>query len=198
MLHQSTRAKVFDQLLSSLARARQGKRELDIIVSFVLGDTSSEAGKMIQLLVEEGYPWDVISDLLDEDLPAYTTSLDARVPGENVVLSAYSRKRKQWVAIHRLAGGEQLTAWAATECLARRLSGLQARQRRSQRAASQTPTRPAAPQAPRPKPSPRPSPAPRAAPAVPPKPPRPPKPPIPPRPSNEDTTESDREWRILF
>ena len=159
---------------------------------------------MIQLLVEEGYPWDVISDLLDEDLPAYTTSLDARVPGENVVLSAYSRKRKQWVAIHRLAGGEQLTAWAATECLARRLSGLQARKRRSQKGTSPAAPRPAAPQAPRPtapqasRPTapqasrPKPSPVPRAASAL------PPKPPVAPRAPSDETTESDREWRILF
>jgi hypothetical protein len=127
VLHQGTKVRVYEKLLSSLGAARQGKRELDIVVSFVLGDTTSDAGKMIQLLVEEGYPWDVISELLDEDLPAYTTSLDAAVPGENVVLSAYSKKRKQWVAVQRTADGEQISAWAATECLARRLAGLKSR-----------------------------------------------------------------------
>ena len=158
---------------------------------------------MIQLLVEEGYPWDVISDLLDEDLPPYTTSLDARIPGENVVLSAYSRKRKQWVAVHRLAGGEQLSAWAATECLARRLSGLQAQRKRSQRAPSQSPARPAAPQTPQAQTKvaqtkvaqtkvAQPRPAPRAAPLV------PPKPAVPPKAPGGEKTESDQEWRILF
>lgn len=127
MLHQGTKVRVYEKLLSSLGAARHGKRELDIVVSFVLGDTTSDAGKMIQLLVEEGYPWDVISELLDEDLPAYTTSLDAAVPGENVVLSAYSKKRGQWVAVQRGAGGEQTSAWAATECLARRLVALKSR-----------------------------------------------------------------------
>ncbi len=126
MLHQSTKVRVYEKLLLSLANARRGKRELDIVVSFILGDTASEAGKMIELFVEEGYPWDVISELLDEDLPAYTTSLDAALPGENVVLSAYSKRRRQWVAVHRAGTGEQVSAWAATECLARRLAGLQA------------------------------------------------------------------------
>ena len=106
--------------MASLGRAPKGGRELDIVVSFVLGDTSSEAGKMIQLLVEEGYPWDVISELLDEELPAYTSSLDAALPGENVVLAAYAKKRKQWVAVHRRPDGGQISAWAASECLARR------------------------------------------------------------------------------
>ncbi len=126
MLHESTKTRVYEKLILSLTSARRGRRELDIVVAFVLGDTTSEAGKMIALFVEEGYPWDVISELLDEDLPAYTTSLDAAPPGENVVLAAYSKKRRQWVAVNRAENGDQVSAWAATECLARRLAGLQA------------------------------------------------------------------------
>jgi hypothetical protein len=171
VLHQSTTTKVSEKLLASLASARRGSRELDIVVSFVLGDTSSDAGKMIQLLVEEGYPWDVISELLDEELAAYTNSLDAAVPGENIVLSAYSRKRKQWAAVHRAMDGEQITGWAATECLARRLAGLQAILRdRRQRAAT-------APEA-APQPTPM-SPAPGHEPA-------------------ETSEPPESEWRILF
>ncbi|MCH6588683.1 MAG: hypothetical protein IH805_10290, partial [Proteobacteria bacterium] len=66
MIHQSTRKRVCDKLLESLGGARRGGRELDIIICYLLGDTSSEAGKMIQLLVEEGYPWNVVAELLDE------------------------------------------------------------------------------------------------------------------------------------
>ena len=122
MLNQGTKTKIYEKLFLSLTQARRGRRELDIILTFVMGDTRSEAGKMIELLVEEGYPWDVIAELLDEDLPAYTTSLDAPLPGENVLLSAYSNKRKLWVAVHRTPAGKQISAWAATECLARRLA----------------------------------------------------------------------------
>ena len=145
MLHQSTKARVYEKLILSLTNARRGQRELDIVVSFVLGDTTSEAGKMIELFVEEGYPWDVISELLDDDLPAYTTSLDAAAPGENIVLAAYSKKRRQWVAVHRADNGEQISAWAATECLARRLAGLQARQRPNAQASHTQATSPGAP-----------------------------------------------------
>ncbi len=145
VLHQGTKARVYEKLILSLTNARRGQRELDIVVSFVLGDTTSEAGKMIELFVEEGYPWDVISELLDQDLPAYTTSLDAAPPGENVVLAAYSKKRRQWVAVHRAGDGEQVSAWAATECLARRLAGLQARQGPNARTARAHAANPGAP-----------------------------------------------------
>lgn len=126
MHHQGPRTKVLDRLLASLAEAEQGSRELDIIISFVLGASSGEAGKMVELLVDEGYPWDIVSELLDHDLPSYTTSLDAALPGENIVLSAYSSRRRLWGAAHRMADGRHVMRWAATECLARRLAALSA------------------------------------------------------------------------
>jgi hypothetical protein len=118
--------KVLDRLLVSLAEADKGSRELDIIMSFVLGETSGEAGKMVELLVEEGYPWEIVSELLDHDLPSYTTSLDAALPDENIVLSVYSTRRRLWGAAHRTADGQHVMRWAATECLARRLAALSA------------------------------------------------------------------------
>ena len=126
MNYQGTRIKVLDRLLASLAEADQGSRELDIILSFVLGETSGETGKMVELLVEEGYAWDIVSEILDHDLPAYTTSLDAALPGENIVLSVYSTRRRLWGAAHRITDGQHVMRWAATECLARRLAALSA------------------------------------------------------------------------
>ncbi|MEE8189708.1 MAG: hypothetical protein V3T80_10905 [Kiloniellales bacterium] len=124
MLQQAARAKVFGKLLASLQGAARGSRELDIIISYLLGDTTSEAGQMIQLLVEEGYPWNVISELLDEELPPYTRALDAALPGENIVLTLYSPRRSKWAASHRKPDGEQVLVWAATEPLARRCAAL--------------------------------------------------------------------------
>ncbi len=126
MRHHGARTKVLDRLLASLAEADQGSRELDIIMSFVLGETSGEAGKMVELLVDEGYPWDIVSELLDHDLPSYTTALDAALPGENIVLSVYSTRRRLWGAAHRITDGQHVMRWAATECLARRLAALSA------------------------------------------------------------------------
>jgi hypothetical protein len=126
MIHQNTRKRVLEKLLESLGSAERGSRELDIIISFVLGDTSSDADKMIQLLVEEGYPWQVVSELLDQDLPPYTSSLDAALPGENIVLTLHSPRRARWAAVHGSATGEQVLVWAASECLARRRAALTA------------------------------------------------------------------------
>ena len=126
MVRQHTRTKVLEKLIESLQNADKGSRELDIIVSFVLGDTFSDAGKMIHLLVEEGYPWDVISELVDEDLAPYSTSLDAALPEENIVMTLYSPRRSKWAAVHRTPAEDHVVVWAANECLARRAAALKA------------------------------------------------------------------------
>ena len=81
---------------------------------------------MIELLVEEGYPWEVVSELLDAELPPYTTALDAALPGENIVLALHSPRRGRWAAVHKTPGGQQVLVWAASECLARRRAALKA------------------------------------------------------------------------
>jgi hypothetical protein len=130
MIHQSTRRRVCDKLLESLGSAERGGRELDIIISYLFGEppgeAASETNQMIQLLVEEGYPWQVVSELLDAELPAYTGSLDAALPGENVVLTLYSAKRKRWAAVHKTPADEHVLVWATSECLARRRAALKA------------------------------------------------------------------------
>ncbi len=130
MIHQSTRRRVWDKLLESLGGAEAGGRELDIIIHYLLGaqteDAGGEAGQMIELLVEEGYPWDVVSELLDAELPPYTTALDAALPGENIVLALHSPRRGRWAAVHKTPGGQQVLVWAASECLARRRAALKA------------------------------------------------------------------------
>lgn len=129
MSQRTTRARVLGKLLESLGTAKTGSRELDIVIAYVLGDTSSDAGRMIQLLVGEGYSWDIVSELLDEDLAAYTTSLDAAVPGEHIVLALYSPRRQRWAAVQGAkseAPGAEALSWAATECLARRRAALRA------------------------------------------------------------------------
>jgi len=128
MSQRTTRARVLGKLLESLGTAEKGSRELDIVIAYVLGDTSSEAGQMIQLLVGEGYSWDIVSELLDEELAPYTRSLDAAIPGEQIVLSLYSPRRRRWAAVQgseedAMPGAEALS-WAATECLARRRAAL--------------------------------------------------------------------------
>ena len=117
--------KLLAKVISSLGEATQGGEDIDIRISVALGDLQSGSAKLLRLFVEEGYDWNVISNLLDEQVPPYTTSLDAKVPGESIVGVLYSRKRGRWAAIHRGPDGrEEGPVWAATEALARRAAGL--------------------------------------------------------------------------
>ncbi len=188
MIHQSIKSKMFDKLIASLEGAQGGSRELDIIISFMLGDTSTDAGKMIQLLVEEGYSWSVVSELLDEDVPPYTSALDAAVPEENIVLALQSPRRAKWAAVHQKPDGEQILVWAASEALARRIAALKAMRGSAKPADATAPGRPA-----------------DAPPAAPKKPaPVGPDPDAPaPTWTEPDTTadeeqEAESEWKILF
>ena len=117
--------RLLQKVIGALSEAREGGAALDVRISVALGDLQSGSAKLLRLFVEEGYDWAVISNLLDEQVPPYTTSLDASVPGENIVGVLYSRKRGRWAAIHRAADGrEEGPVWAATEALARRAAGL--------------------------------------------------------------------------
>ena len=113
------------KVVASLGEAREGGEDADIRISVALREMQSGSAKLLRLFVEEGYDWNVISSLLDEQVPPYTTSLDAGVPGENIVGVLFSRKRRRWAAIHRGPDGrEEGPVWAATEALARRAAGL--------------------------------------------------------------------------
>jgi len=113
-----------DDLIAALERAPEGSADLDRMVAFQLGLPIGESDQMIKLLLFEGYSWDVISELVQSENPSFTSALDARIPGENIVLAMQSAKRGQWAAIHRGAGGADFIAWASSEPLARRAAAL--------------------------------------------------------------------------
>ncbi len=125
--------KALERLILVLSEVEEGSRELDVRISVALGELQCESAKLLKLFVEEGYDWRVISGLLDTQVPAYSTSLDAAVPGENIVGVLYSAKRGRWAAAHRAPGGHEVDPlWASSEALARRavgLAGLVAEQR---------------------------------------------------------------------
>ena len=117
--------KLLQKVINALGEAKEGDEELDVRISVALGELQSGSAKLLRLFVEEGYDWPMISNLLDEQVPPYTTSLDASVPGESIVGVLFSRKRGRWAAIHRAADGrEEGPVWASTEALARRAAGL--------------------------------------------------------------------------
>lgn len=121
-------AQVLDNLLQDLEQATEGSRKLDILISFVIGETPARHRPVIKILLEDETKTALICKLIGEDFPRYTEMLDAKLPDENVVLSMYSEARGKWAAAHKPANGEEFVAWAATEVLARRLAALKALQ----------------------------------------------------------------------
>lgn len=119
-------AQVLDNLLQDLQQADEGSRKLDILISFVIGETPARHRPVIKILLEDETKTALICKLIGEDFPRYTESLDAKLPDENVVLSMYSEARGKWAAAHKPADGEECVAWASTEALARRLAALKA------------------------------------------------------------------------
>jgi hypothetical protein len=77
-------------------------------------------------MTEGSFSLEVAGELLDGRPPPFTRTLDAAIPGENIVLATYSDKRGQWAAVQREADGREFMSWAATEALARRAAALQA------------------------------------------------------------------------
>lgn len=113
-------------LIAALQEAESGDRKLDAMVAYHCGAVGRDAHQMVRLLIDEGSSWDLVFELMEGEIPAFTTSLDAAVPGENIVCAIYSTKYQRWAAVHRGQDGGEVLAWAADEVLARRVAGLQA------------------------------------------------------------------------
>ena len=120
----------YDDLIRLLETADRGSRRLDVMIAYFSGGFGRDANQMVKLLVDEGASWELIFELLDGEIPEYTTSLDAKVPGENIVCSIFSSKHGRWAAVQRSEQGDEALAWGPSEVLARRLAGLQGRRPR--------------------------------------------------------------------
>lgn len=59
-----------------------------------------------------------------QNVPAFTGSLDAKVPAENVELTHYLATTRRWVAYSKASDGRVFFGDGATEPLARRAAGL--------------------------------------------------------------------------
>ncbi len=118
------RPKFVETLIHTVETADVGSRRLDGVVAYILGETDADTDAIVDLILEEGYAPEVLTELLGAQVPLYSSALDANVPGENIVLSMYSSNKNQWLAMHRSSEGIDTLAWARTECLARRSAAL--------------------------------------------------------------------------
>ena len=143
MKNDDQRPDTVDDLIGALESAKAGSRTLDVQLAFRLGEATGrpegtlaatrlpakwhalgDFPAIAQIMLDEGFSWQSVCDVLDCEAPAYTTSLDAAIPGETIVFMIRSAKRNQWGAIHRTAEGEEIFGWGATEILARRAAAL--------------------------------------------------------------------------
>lgn len=126
MVPSSHDAEALAELVSKLEAASAADRRLDLQIEYCVGVAFQDREDIAKLLIDEGFAWGTVSEALDDHVPAYTSSLDAALPGENIVFTVRSERRGRWGAVHRSQDGRDHLKWAATECLARRLAALAA------------------------------------------------------------------------
>ncbi|MDJ0945402.1 MAG: hypothetical protein QNJ30_18185 [Kiloniellales bacterium] len=134
-------ALTWGDLIAALQEVASGDRKLDALVAYHCGAVGRDTHQMVRLLIDEGSSWDLVFELMEGEIPAFTTSLDAAVPGENIVCAIFSTKYQRWAAVHRGEDGAEILAWAANEVLARRVAGLRATREQAE-AAKQRPELP--------------------------------------------------------
>jgi len=111
-------------LIRELEAAPGGTAALDQRIEQCLATCFAVKANLSELLVSEGVSWATVSETLRDRAPHYTRSLDASLPGEDILFVMRSKARGKWAAVQRSFGGREVLAWGATEALARRLAAL--------------------------------------------------------------------------
>lgn len=111
-------------LIAEIEGAAAGNEALDARIHFGFRVATRRSPDIAALLIEQGITWSTVEAVLDEQIPPFTTSLDAALEGEEITFVIRSTKRQCWGAMQKARCGEEVLAWAATEPLARRLAAL--------------------------------------------------------------------------
>ncbi len=132
-----------EALISEVESAPVGNEALDARIHFGFRVATRRAPDIAALLIEQGVTWPTVDAVLDEQIPPFTTSLDAALEGEDIIFAVRSAKRRRWGAMQKASCGEEVLAWAATEPLARRLAALRVWQVDLEKSAAAASTKPA-------------------------------------------------------
>lgn len=111
-------------LIDMLETAQEGGLKLDTIIAYAVAGADLVTETLREVVMEGGFSVDVAGELLDGRPPPFTRTLDAAIPGENIVLAVYSNRRGRWAAVQRDSDGTEYVAWGTTEALARRAAAL--------------------------------------------------------------------------
>tara|TARA_R110002167_G_scaffold38492_2_gene119933 strand:+ start:249 stop:809 length:561 start_codon:yes stop_codon:yes gene_type:complete len=115
-----------EDVLPTLQRATCGNRRLDLMIAFALGRVQIDSAVVLRLLLDSDSGQEQLGALLDDSCPPYTTSLDASLPQENIILALYQPQKQIWTAVHRSPSGGDVVGTGASEVLARRIAVLKA------------------------------------------------------------------------
>lgn len=110
------------KLVSTLETSAEGSSVLDLELKCGL-DLETPSGSAGVGLETEFSP-ETIEIIVGEMVTPFTRSLDAALPGENIVFSMYSTNKNLWVSVHRDPDSQEFVSWAATEPLSRRAAAL--------------------------------------------------------------------------
>lgn len=115
-----------DALALEVESAPRGSTALDQRIHFGFRVAMECCPDIGALMFREGISWDTVKQVLDAQIPLFTTSLDAALEGENITFVVHAIRQGKWGAMQRTRHGEEILAWAATEPLARRLAAIKA------------------------------------------------------------------------
>jgi hypothetical protein len=113
-------------LIAEIEGATAGNTALDARIHFGFRVATRRSPDIAALLIETGITWPTVEAVLDEQIPPFSTSLDAALEGEDITFVIRSTKRRRWGAMQKARCGDEVLAWAATEPLARRLAAIRA------------------------------------------------------------------------
>ena len=111
-------------LISELDQATEGSAELDARIHFGFCIATQKISDTAAVLIEHGVSWPTVEAVMDEQIPAYTTSLDAALGDEDISFVIRSAKTRRWGAMQKAKCGEEVLVWASCEPLARRLAAI--------------------------------------------------------------------------
>ncbi len=113
-------------LVNALEEAAEGSAVLDLRIGRDLQREQIAVtepaihGLMAELSAE------TVENIVGEMVVPFTRSLDAGLPGENIVFCMYSVEKNLWVSVNRDPDGKEFVSWAETEPLSRRAAALRA------------------------------------------------------------------------
>jgi hypothetical protein len=111
------------ELVVALESAPNGEPALDLRIRHGIPDAELRIAATDAAITAELSP-DSVEAILGDMVSPYSRSLDASLPGENIVFTMCSREKGKWVAVQRDGDGREYVSWAATEALARRAAAI--------------------------------------------------------------------------